>query len=209
MPGIVTNATSLPIIRRERSAGTYSASAAYLAKFLSSIPLTIIGSLILALPVYWMIGFQNDAGRYLTFIVIVVVHSFVAMSLGIMIGSGIKNVRVGQVIGPLIVVLFLIFGGQLLNLDSIPVVFKWIQWISIISYSNKALNQNEFPGLVFNCEPGGPCYKTGEQILEIFAFTNPQGVWVCVGINLALALAFISIGYVLFRSTSKPLMRLK
>ncbi|KAJ3412648.1 hypothetical protein HDV05_000398 [Chytridiales sp. JEL 0842] len=208
MPGIVANAGALPIIRRERSAGTYSASAAYLAKFISSIPLTLIGSLLLALPVYWMMGLQRDAGRYLTFLVIVLVHSFTAMALGIMIGSGVRNVRVGQVIGPLVVVLFLIFGGQVLNLDSVPVVFRWIQWISIISYSNKALSQNEFPGLVFNCQPNGPCYKTGEQVLEVFAYTNPNGIWTCVGINLALAAAFTMLGYVLFRRTSKPLMRL-
>ena len=114
-----------------------------------------------------------------------------------------------QIVGPVIIVLFFLFGGLFLNLDSVPAVFKWIQWISIIAYTNKALNQNQFKGLVFNCDGSTPgCYKTGEQFLDVFKLTNPD-MWYCVIVNVGLGLAFILIGYLLFLRTSAPLMRLK
>lgn len=113
------------IIKRERAAGTYRASSAFLAKFVSSLPLTYAGALILAIPVYWMIGLQKVASKYLTFICIVLVHSHTANALGLMIGAAVPSAQVGQILGPLIIVVMLLFGGQLLNLDSVPVLFRW------------------------------------------------------------------------------------
>ncbi|KAJ3101117.1 ATP-binding cassette sub- G member 2 [Phlyctochytrium planicorne] len=209
MPTLAVLPLERPIIKRERSAGTYAASAAYMAKFVSTIPLTIAGALILGVPIYWMIGLQSAAEKYLIFLVAVCVQSFTAMSLGLMIGSGIKNVRVGQIVGPLIIVLFLIFGGNFLNLDSVPVVFKWIQWVSLITYTNKALAQNEFQGLTFTCNKPGQCLTNGDDILSIYSLNSPNSVWACIVINLAMSVVYIVIGYVLFRRTSKPLLRLE
>lgn len=78
----------------------------------------------------------------------------------------------GQIFGPLIIVLFLLFGGQLINLDSLSVVLRWIQYISLIGYSNKALAQNEFYGLALDpCLPNaGACYSSGEQVLKVFSY---------------------------------------
>ncbi|KAJ3088572.1 ATP-binding cassette sub- G member 2, partial [Quaeritorhiza haematococci] len=177
MPTIGIFPEQRQIIKRERAAGTYRVSSAYLAKLVSTLPLNILGSLLLSVPVYWMIGLQPDAAKYLTFIVIVAVQSTTANAMGLAIGAGVPNARVGQVIGPLVIVLFLLFAGQLLNLDQVPVVFKWLQWISIIAYTNKALNQNEFTGLKLDCpDPKALCYRDGQQVLEIFGFTKP-GVW--------------------------------
>ncbi|KAJ3220186.1 ATP-binding cassette sub- G member 2 [Dinochytrium kinnereticum] len=190
MPTLSVLPLERPIIKRERSAGTYSASAAYIAKFVATVPLTIVGALLLGIPIYWMIGLQT-------------------MSMGLMIGSGVKNVRIGQIVGPLAIVLFLIFGGNFLNLDSVPIVFKWIQWVSLITYSNKALAQNEFKGLTFECNRPGNCLTNGEDILANFALNTPDSVWLCILINLGLSVIFILVGYVLFRRTSKPQLRLE
>ena len=61
----------------------------------------------------------------LTFIVIILVQSFTALTLGLLLGSAISNIKLAQIIGPLIIVVFLIFGGQFVNLSSVPEVFKW------------------------------------------------------------------------------------
>ncbi|KAI8855242.1 ABC-2 type transporter-domain-containing protein [Chytridium lagenaria] len=190
MPNLAVLPLQRPIIVRERAAGTYAASAAYVAKFISIIPVTIAGALLLGVPIYWLIGLQASADRYIAFLIIVCVQSFTAMSMGLMIGSGIKNVQLGQIVGPLVIVVFLIFGGNFLNLDSVPIVFRWIQWISLITYSNKALAQNEFKGLIFDCNRPGNCLTNGEDILTNFALNNPDSI------------CFAS-------KTSKPLLRLK
>jgi ABC-type multidrug transport system permease subunit len=71
---------------------------------------------------------------------------------GLLIGACVPNASVGQGIGPFVVAIMLLFGGQLVNLSNIPAAFKWIQYVAIISYSNKAFfTQNEFTGLQFTC----------------------------------------------------------
>ena len=96
------------IFKRERASGSYRASSAYLSKIISNAPLTLIGSLLLTVPVYWMVGLQPYADLYFTFILIVVIHSLTALSLGFCIGSAVPTAQVGQILGPLIITIFLV-----------------------------------------------------------------------------------------------------
>ncbi|KAI8905043.1 P-loop containing nucleoside triphosphate hydrolase protein [Gorgonomyces haynaldii] len=197
------------IFKRERAAGSYRASSAYLAKVVSSLPMPVIGGLILAIPIYWMVGLQNDVGKYFTFIAILTVQSLASATLGLAIGASVPNVTLGQILGPLIVVLFLIFGGLFVNLDKVPAALRWIQWISFISYSNKALNQNEFDAnLIFDCPRDGACYRDGSQVISALALGSPT-LWHCVLLNAALIVGFIIIGFIGFTKSSAPLFRLK
>ncbi|KAI8852325.1 P-loop containing nucleoside triphosphate hydrolase protein [Chytridium lagenaria] len=201
---VMPNIGSIPlqrlIILRERSSGSYCASAAYLAKWVSGLPANLLGASVLALPSSKLLRLiQPSATRYLTFYCIVLVQTFAANGMECSIGS---------ILGPLFITVFLIFGGNFLNLDSAPVVFRWIQWISIISYSNKALAQNELEGLTFTCPPQGQCLTDGRAVIANFALNTP-GIWPCVFINIGLGMSFVLIGYFLFRQTSKPLLRLE
>jgi hypothetical protein len=85
-----------------------------------------------------------------------------------------------------------------------------IQYISIISYSNKALAQNEFDGLTFGCPSNTPnCTpRTGTMILDEFGMDNIW-LWYCVLINVGLSVFLAFLGYIFFSRTSRPLMRLK
>jgi ABC-type multidrug transport system permease subunit len=57
--------------------------------------------------------------------------------MGMMLGSSVPSIEVGQIITPLVLIVYMIFGGLFVNLDKVPEVFRWIQWISFISYTNK------------------------------------------------------------------------
>jgi ABC-type multidrug transport system permease subunit len=58
MPQINVFPAEREIMKRERAAGSYRASSAFLAKFLSSRPLSLLGSVVLSAPIYWMVGLQ-------------------------------------------------------------------------------------------------------------------------------------------------------
>ena len=213
MPTIIVFPDQKLIIKRERAAGTYRSFSAFFSKFLSTLPLTYAGSLLLSVPIYWMVGLQADVYKYLTFIVIVLVQSHTANALGLMIGSFVPSAKVGQILAPMIIVVFLIFGGLLLNLDKVPVSLRWIQYLSFISYSNKALAQNEFNGLSFDC-PLGPagqcsrCVPNGSDVLSGSGIDNIW-LWYCVIINLAMSFGYFIIGAVCFSKTTAPLLRLE
>lgn len=209
MPKILVFPDQRRLIKRERSAGSYRPSSAYLAKIVSSLPLLILGNLILFIPVYWVV-LGSNASKFFTFLVIGLVHVFTANAMGFLIGSFVPTAQVGQIITPLIILVFMLFSGLLINIDSITVVLRWIQWISLITYSYKAFTQNEFTSdLTFDCgTTTGQCYKNGTDVINGFTLSNPT-LWSCVVINLCFGLFFILLGIVIFKRTSAPLQKLK
>jgi ABC-type multidrug transport system ATPase subunit/ABC-type multidrug transport system permease subunit len=197
------------LIKRERAAGSYRSSSAYLAKWISNIPLVVLGNIIMAVIVYWTVGLQATVKQFLTFVAIVVAHGFCANSFGLMIGAAVPNATIGQIVAPMIIIILMLFGGLLLNLDAVPVFLRWIQWISLISYSYKAFAQNEFnENLVFKCSPGAPCFKNGLDVVSTYSLNNPS-LWSTIAINVGFAFFYLVVGMLIFSRTSRPLMRLK
>lgn len=169
------------------------------------VPLTLLTSLIASLGCYYMVGFQSDVVNFGTFIGINIIHCFVSNALGFLIGASVPNAHVGQVVGPFVVAVMLLFGGQLVNLSNIPAAFKWIQYVALISYSNKAFAQNEFNGLNFTCPANSTqCLpRTGESILSE-AGLDDLSIGAALGLNVALMAVFMISGYIMFSITSQP-----
>ena len=115
------------VIRRERAAGSYSASAAYMAKFASLIPSCWICSIILSAPMPFFLGLQakSDMKAYLIFIVSFLVQSQAASSFGLMVGAGVINGTTGLLIAFPILIVMLLFGGLLVNLSSLHPAVYW------------------------------------------------------------------------------------
>ena len=86
--------------------------------------------------------------------------------------------------------------------------FLFFQGTFLIQF--KALAQNEFNHLTFNCTgvTSTACYPTGQSVISAFALENP-GLWYCVIINVGLATAFLGFGFLFFNTTTRPLLRLK
>eukprot|EP00842_Homolaphlyctis_polyrhiza_P003323 jgi/Hompol1/3992/HPOL_000688-RA len=209
MPMLAVFPLERAIITRERAAGTYRASSVFLAKWISTLPMLIVSVLVFAIPVYWMIGLRNDIGRYFMFILILLVHGNVANALGLLIGSAVKKIMIAQILAPLIVTVFLLFGGPLVSLASTSWVFRWIQYISIIAISNKALAQNQFAGLSLTCtDPRAVCFRDGQQVIDTFSLGSP-GIWESIGQNVGLMILMLALAFIAFSRTSQPTLRLK
>ncbi|KAJ3322919.1 ATP-binding cassette sub- G member 2 [Boothiomyces sp. JEL0866] len=209
MPIIATLPKERAVIRRERSAGAYSSSAAFLASFITYIPSAVFVCFLLTVPMYWMIGFQNSMEKYGIYLMIGLAHTITSVSIGILVASAIPSIQVGQIVGPLVITVFMLFGGPILNLDSASPAFKWMQYISVISYSNKAYVQNEFIGAKIDCsDPKKICYRDGQMIVDTFALGNPK-IFADIWCNIFLCIGFVLIAGVVFERTSRPILRLK
>ncbi|KAJ3310431.1 ATP-binding cassette sub- G member 2 [Boothiomyces sp. JEL0838] len=209
MPIIATLPKERAVIRRERSAGAYSSSAAFLASFITYIPSAVFVCFLLTVPMYWMIGFQNSMEKYGIYLLIGLSHTITSVSIGILVASAIPSIQVGQIVGPLVITVFMLFGGPILNLDSASPAFKWMQYISVISYSNKAYVQNEFIGAKIDCsDPKKICYKDGQMIVDTFALGNPK-IMADIWCNILLCAGFALIAGFVFERTSRPIIRLE
>ncbi|KXS21830.1 P-loop containing nucleoside triphosphate hydrolase protein [Gonapodya prolifera JEL478] len=191
-------------IVRERASGSYHVGSAFYAKLFTTLPITMGSSGGFAAIVYWMTNLHPDGFVYFKFIVIMVVMAITCMSMGMLIASIAPNAQVGSVIAPIFNLIFIVFGGNFANLDSIPVFIRWLQWISPVKYSYSALMINEFSGLTFTCDSGSTrCFATGEQVLEYFSLGS-----ISVGVSL-LVLAGLSIflqttALLALRRTTRP-----
>jgi hypothetical protein len=106
----------------------------------------------------------------------------------------------------MITLIFMLFGGLFVNLDSIPIFLRWIQWISLITYTYKALVQNEFDASsTFSTIRGS---ISGSSVVESYGLGSPT-MQQCIFINLGLAFLYLIAGIIIFQRTSAPLMRLK
>lgn len=192
------------IISRERAAGSYRSFSVFVAKALSLLPTLFIINTIYATALYWMVGLKSNAGAFFSFLVYIWALILVALSLGLVIGSFSKNQQMAQILGPTVVIIFVIFGGNFVNPSSIPGYLVWIFWISPIQYIYKALMQNEFYGSTFTCDSAAMgCITNGEQIIERYDLANPSK-WVCFLVVLGMTLFYLLLGFVGVKVNTAP-----
>lgn len=195
------------VMLRERSAGTYRISSFYLSKILTEVPNQIVQRILFYTVVYWMVGLQQTAGHFFIWLAINVLQVLTAIGLGLVIGCGAPSIELANVFAPVINVIFLLFGGNLLPLSSIPPWFIWLHWMSPITYTYSALAQNEFKGLQFTCAAGSQqCYRTGQDVLnqyDLQRFTIAENA----GFLGAISVVFLAVGYVFLRWLGRPSFR--
>jgi len=120
-----------------------------------------------------------------------------------MIGAASPNAIVAQILSPISVVLFFLFGGFFVNNHSIPVWYKWIREISIFRYGYEALMKNEFEGLKFTCTDAqkihGQCpVPDGETQLKLMGMLDVE-IWKDVVILLAMVVGYRLLAYICLR----------
>lgn len=195
------------IMLRERSAGTYRISSFYLSKIITEVPNQMLQRLLFYICVYWMLGFRQSAGAFFIWLGINLLQVATAIGLGLVIGCGSSSIELANVFAPVINVVFLLFGGNLLPLSSIPPWFIWLHWLSPITYTYSALAQNEFEMLTFSCSADSQqCYSSGQDVLnqyDLQRFTIAENA----GFLAAITVVFLAIGYVLLRWLGRPSFR--
>jgi hypothetical protein len=133
---------------RERANGCYRTSAYFLSKTVSDlIPMRVLPPLILGSIVYYMIGYQDRPEKFIIFLVILILLSMTATSMCFLISSIAPSIAVGNFISILVLFFFLLFGGFLVSVSSMPSSVIWLTNISFMKFSYSALMVNEFDGI--------------------------------------------------------------
>lgn len=83
--------------------------------------------------VYFTTSQPADVTRYCMFVGTCLLISFVAQSVGLVVGAAM-NVQNGVFLAPVMSVPFLLFSGFFVSFDAIPVYLRWITYLSYIRY---------------------------------------------------------------------------
>lgn len=163
------------VVERERASNSYRIGPFYAAKYIAELPFNLISPIFFGCVVYWIVGFNPAPDRFLSFLTLLLLTGLAAVGLGMFLASVFKNPDVARDISPIVVVLMILFGGFYVNVESLPMAIRWIQYLSLLRWGFVGLTVNEFRGLKFSCKgvkEGDACVETGNEELERLSFED-------------------------------------
>jgi len=210
------------LLAREQSNGMYGVTSYYLGKFFSSMPIEIFFSFLISAISYWMIGLNNqEPYRFFMFLLALELTSFAGGSLGLMLGCIFPNPEMAVSLAPIVVVPFMLFGGFYININSIPVWLRWLQYLSLYKWGFQALATNEFHDTTYHCNPSEYVSDTlpngetvtacpitnGNDVLTGMGYSYPDDYWIAVGVIAAIFVGLRIIAFIGLHLQTRKAMR--
>ncbi|KAG7378511.1 hypothetical protein PHYPSEUDO_009969 [Phytophthora pseudosyringae] len=197
-PVFISVPMELPIIIREYRAGLYHLFSWYLSKNVSEIPMQILLPIIFFVPAYLLIGIGHGFDVYIYQQIIMILVNSCAVGLGYMVSCLVRRIDIAPIIGMIIILPFLLFGGLLINSDDCPKYFVWIQYVSPIKYGFEAMMKifwEQVPSIACNEAVENCTARSGADVLKNFSLEarTPLGDGL---ILLAINFGFRAVGFI-------------
>ncbi|XP_062517758.1 protein white-like isoform X1 [Corticium candelabrum] len=160
----------MPVFLREHGSRLYRTELYYVTKHFSDVPFVVVLTFVYSIIIYWMVGLQEQADKFFIFYALLLVIANIALGFGYIISAAASTVPVALALGPVTVIPMMLFGGLFVNIDSIPVYFYWISYISWFYYGFEALSINEWAD-VSNSTCSSQiigCPRNGTEALKFF-----------------------------------------
>ena len=157
------------IFLRETGALYYGALSYFLAKAtLDTFLLRILPASLFASIFYWIMGLQASTTRFLLFSLTLVLFNVAAGAICLLVGVLSRRVGSANLGATVVLLVMLLFGGFLLNSQTMPSSVGWMKHLSIFSYAFEILMTNELKGLILEFDaPGYPAVPIyGEVYLK-------------------------------------------
>ena len=155
MFGALTVINSFPAERalmlRERAAGSYYASAYFLAKTTIDTLISLPNTLIFSCIVYWLVGLQPVGSKFVIFVIFMILCSISATSLALMVSALCKTTDLSVTVLPMVLEVARLFGSFFLAPINLPSYFIWLDALSYIKYAYIGISLNELHGLELSC----------------------------------------------------------
>ncbi|KOO23546.1 ABC2 type transporter superfamily protein [Chrysochromulina tobinii] len=151
------------LLLRELSNGHYSLRSYYVARTVANFWQACVNTVLVALPVYFMVGLSLTARQFGIFGGCLVLLELIGSCIGIMIGCTSNDINDARtqlvpVLAPL-----LIFSGYVVPYNNIPAYFTWAYYASFFQYSFALLMINEFADRTFTRDC--PAQLAEQQVL--------------------------------------------
>ncbi|XP_067138566.1 protein white [Centruroides vittatus] len=188
----------IPVFLREHWNGMYRVGIYVICKMLAELPTFIVLPALFTSIVYWMVGLRADVTSFFLCVGIVTLASNAACSFGYMISSCSTSISMAISIGPPMIIPLMLFGGFLLNIETIPIYFDWVKYLSWFYYGNEAMSIIQWSGVEhIACNNSTVCIKNGDIVLESLNFNKDHLTWdimlLCVLIVGYRLLAYIGL----------------
>uniref|UniRef100_W5L6Q9 ATP-binding cassette, sub-family G (WHITE), member 2c n=1 Tax=Astyanax mexicanus TaxID=7994 RepID=W5L6Q9_ASTMX len=148
----------------ETSSGYYRTSAYFLSKvFADLLPNRILPVFVFSAIPYFMMALKPEVEAFFLYCVTMSMISLSAVSLAFLVSASVGSFAMANILIALPFVFMMVFGGFLVNLNSMLSWMSWLKWISIFRYGFNALAINELKGQEFT---SNYTRMTGEMYLD-------------------------------------------
>jgi ATP-binding cassette, subfamily G (WHITE), member 2 len=171
---------------REYASKTYGVIPYYLSKTLIDIPFLVLIPLLYAQIVYYGVGITITLEKVLVFNFALVCLVFANTSFGFFIGSVFTKEAVAVAMAPLWIIPMIIFSGFFVNLDTVYVWLRWIQYLSPIRYAMEILVRNEF-------DDNDKYDRVGESLADELGYKIGLKNCFIILISIGVALRFLAL----------------
>mmetsp|Transcript_12829 Transcript_12829/g.30419 ORF Transcript_12829/g.30419 Transcript_12829/m.30419 type:complete len:132 (-) Transcript_12829:274-669(-) len=112
------------------------------------------------------------------------------------------NSDVAMALGPMVMVIFIVFGGYYVNSETIPRPLRWLPYCSLIKWAFEALTINDFRGLAFEARCPTDA-ADGDQALARIGFAEGSVAGAVAGEAKVLGFYYLATLLLLKRNKAK------
>lgn len=162
-------------------------------------------------------GLYPSASHFFVCAGILILVANVGASFGYMMSCFSSDPQIVMAAATPFIIPMMLFGGLLLNVESIPVYFIWLEYLSWFKYGNEALNINQWKDVTeiscdakmsanftYGNETGQLCIHNGTVVLQQFNF-DEDNMYFDVGLLFVLMVGYRLLGFIIlaFRTRKK------
>lgn len=149
--------------------------------------------------VYVLTAQPLDPDRMGMFVLICILTSLVAQSLGLLIGAGM-SVETGVFLGPVTTIPTILFSGFFVNFDVIPPYLKWLSYVSYVrfGFEGAMISVYGMDREKLECNQIYCHFRSPKKFLEEMSMSNAN-YWVDAGALFGIFIALRIIAYFVLR----------
>ncbi|KAJ5182549.1 hypothetical protein N7492_000165 [Penicillium capsulatum] len=204
------------VVNKHRAFTFYRPSAFFIAQILVDTTFAIARIVIFSIIVYFMCGLALDAGAFFTFVLIILTGYICMTVIFRSIGCLSPDFDYAMKFASVIITLFVLTSGYLIQWAGSQVWLRWIYYINPFGLGFASLMVNEFSRLTMTCtqdslvpsgpgyddiahqactlaggEPGSPIIPGSQYLSMTFSYYHTD-LWRNFGIMLALIVGFLA-----------------
>jgi len=160
------------VFSREQRGKYYRVGTYFISKaLLDGMLLRVMPAVLYGLIVYWLVGMKPSSGNVAVFFLTLSLFNLAAGALSMVLTICSPSAGVAGLVTIVVLLVSLLFGGFLANIDTIPVWLGWLRFLSIFYYAYEILIVNEIDGLNVNFDAASLDVDVkGDLFLDVFNF---------------------------------------
>ena len=151
-------------------------------------PVMVLETLLFSIPLYFMVGLAEDAGRFFFFFLVLLCTDLMLAGLYRSVCYTTATIDHGQQVLNPVFNMMIVFGGFLITRSKIPNFLIEFYWLTPISWAMRSLVQNEFHAGIYGSyiQYQNQTVTVGDSYLLAFEVqTDPGWKWAGIGYEVA------------------------